>query len=45
MLALEFQDLDDCGSYDISFMVDQGAFTTILAGFLLNVLRFAWLPI
>ena len=44
MLALEFQDLDDCGSYDMSFMVDQGAFTTILAGFLLNVFKIRLAP-
>lgn len=44
MLALEFQEMDDCGSYDMSFMVDQGAFTTLIAGFLLNVYKIRLAP-
>lgn len=37
MVGIEFRDLDDCGSYDMSFMADAGGFTALLAGYLLNV--------
>lgn len=37
MAGLEFHSLSDCGSYDLSYLVDQGAFSALLAGFLLNV--------
>ncbi|MGI6412736.1 MAG: aminotransferase class III-fold pyridoxal phosphate-dependent enzyme [Syntrophomonadaceae bacterium] len=37
MVGVEFNDLRDCGSYDMSYMIDQGAFTALLAGFLLHV--------
>ncbi|MGI6453257.1 MAG: aminotransferase class III-fold pyridoxal phosphate-dependent enzyme [Syntrophomonadaceae bacterium] len=37
MTAIEFNPLDDCGSYDMAYMADQGGFTILLAGFLLNV--------
>lgn len=37
MAGLEFHSLSDCGSYDLSYMVQQGAFSALLAGFLLNV--------
>ncbi|NLW91661.1 MAG: aminotransferase class III-fold pyridoxal phosphate-dependent enzyme [Syntrophomonadaceae bacterium] len=37
MVGIEFTDLKDIGSYDISFIADQGGFTALLAGYLLNV--------
>lgn len=44
MVGVEFQNLDDCGSYDMSFLADQGGFTTLLAGFLLNVYHIRLAP-
>jgi len=37
MIGIEFTDLKDVGSYDLSFIADQGGFTALLAGYLLNV--------
>lgn len=37
MVGLEFHALDDCGSYDMAYLADQGGFTALLSGFLLNV--------
>lgn len=37
MVGLEFNDLDDCGSFDMTYLADQGGFTALLSGFLLNV--------
>ncbi len=37
MVGLEFHALDDCGSFDMAFLADQGGFTALLSGFLLNV--------
>lgn len=37
MAGVEFYELNDCGSYDMAYLADQGGFTTLLAGFLLNV--------
>ncbi|HZJ84355.1 MAG TPA: aminotransferase class III-fold pyridoxal phosphate-dependent enzyme [Syntrophomonadaceae bacterium] len=37
MVGLEFADLDDVGSYDISYIANQNGFTALLAGYLLNV--------
>ena len=37
MVGVEFESLRDCGSYDLAYMVDQGGFTALLAGYLLNV--------
>lgn len=37
MVGIEFTDLKDVGSYDITFIADQGGFTALLAGYLLNV--------
>lgn len=37
MAGIEFFELNDCGSYDMAYLADQGGFTTLLAGFLLNV--------
>jgi len=44
MAAIEFYQLDDCGSYDMAFMADQGAFTILLSGFLLNVYNIRLAP-
>lgn len=37
MVGVEFKALDDCGSYDMAYLADQGGFTALLSGFLLNV--------
>ncbi|MDD2619064.1 MAG: aminotransferase class III-fold pyridoxal phosphate-dependent enzyme, partial [Syntrophomonadaceae bacterium] len=37
MAGMEFKELNDCGSFDMAYLADQGGFTTLLAGFLLNV--------
>lgn len=37
MVGVEFHALDDCGSYDMVYLTDQGGFTALLSGFLLNV--------
>ena len=37
MVGMEFHSLDDCGSYDMAYLSDQGGFTALLTGFLLNV--------
>jgi predicted amino acid dehydrogenase len=37
MVGLEFNALNDCGSYDMAYLSDQGGFTALLSGFLLNV--------
>lgn len=37
MVGIEFTDMKDVGSYDLAFMADQGGFTALLAGYLLNV--------
>jgi acetylornithine/succinyldiaminopimelate/putrescine aminotransferase/predicted amino acid dehydrogenase len=37
MVGLEFHPLDDCGSFDMTYLADQGGFTALLSGFLLNV--------
>ncbi len=37
MVGMEFQDMDDCGSYDMAYLSDQGGFTALLTGYLLNV--------
>lgn len=37
MVGIEFNDLSDCGSYDMAYLSDAGGFTALLAGFLLNV--------
>ncbi len=37
MVGLEFHDFDDCGSYDMAYIYEQGAFTALLAGYLLSV--------
>ncbi len=37
MVGAEFKQLDDCGSFDMAYLTDQGGFTALLTGFLLNV--------
>ncbi|HPF21402.1 MAG TPA: aminotransferase class III-fold pyridoxal phosphate-dependent enzyme [Syntrophomonas sp.] len=37
MVGLEFHPLDNCGSFDLAYLADQGGFTALLSGFLLNV--------
>jgi len=37
MIGIEFYEMTDCGSLDMAFLVDQGGFTGLLAGYLLNV--------
>lgn len=37
MVGMEFHSLHDCGSYDMTYLSDQGGFTALLTGFLLNV--------
>lgn len=37
MVGLEFNELDDCGAYDMAYLANQGGFTALLSGFLLNV--------
>jgi predicted amino acid dehydrogenase len=44
MVGVEFYDMDDCGSYDLSYMTEQGGFTALLAGFLLNVYHIRLAP-
>ena len=44
MLALEFHDLKDCGSYDLTFMENYGGFTALIVGFLLNVYHIRLAP-
>lgn len=44
MMGLEFHSLEDCGSYDMNFLADQGGFSALLAGFLLNVYQIRVAP-
>ncbi|WP_054695412.1 aminotransferase class III-fold pyridoxal phosphate-dependent enzyme [Syntrophomonas palmitatica] len=44
MVGVEIHDLSNNGSYDISFIMDQGGFTALLAGFLLNVYQIRLAP-
>jgi acetylornithine/succinyldiaminopimelate/putrescine aminotransferase/predicted amino acid dehydrogenase len=44
MVGMEFHDMKDCGSYDITYIADQGGFTTLLTGFLLNVYQIRLAP-
>lgn len=44
MVGMEFRDLDDCGSFDMAYLCDQGGFTALLAGFLLNVYQIRLVP-
>ncbi|QGT98864.1 PLP-dependent aminotransferase / Domain of unknown function [Candidatus Syntrophocurvum alkaliphilum] len=44
MIGIEFNDFDDCGSYDMTYLTDKGGFTALLAGFLLNVYNIRIVP-
>lgn len=44
MVGIEFFNMDDCGSYDMAYLTDQGGFTALLAGFLLNVYHIRLAP-
>lgn len=44
MVGIEFYELDDCGSFDMTYLCDQGGFTALLAGFLLNVYQIRLVP-
>lgn len=44
MVGIEFNPLHDCGSFDMAFICDQGGFTALLAGFLLNVCHIRLAP-
>ncbi|HZK43479.1 MAG TPA: aminotransferase class III-fold pyridoxal phosphate-dependent enzyme [Syntrophomonadaceae bacterium] len=37
LVGVEFSELDDVGSFDITYITDQNGFTALLAGYLLNV--------
>lgn len=44
MIGVEFNELDDCGSYDMAFLVEQGGFSALLTGFLLNCYQIRLAP-
>lgn len=44
MVGIEFNELDDCGSFDMAYLTDQGGFTALIAGFLLNVYQIRLAP-
>ncbi|MDD4776277.1 MAG: aminotransferase class III-fold pyridoxal phosphate-dependent enzyme, partial [Syntrophomonas sp.] len=44
LVGIEFQSLQDVGSFDMAFMEEQGGFTALLAGFLLNVYQIRLAP-
>jgi acetylornithine/succinyldiaminopimelate/putrescine aminotransferase/predicted amino acid dehydrogenase len=44
MLGIEFYPMNDVGSYDMAYLQDQGGFTALLAGFLLNVYQIRLAP-
>ena len=44
MIGVEFHTLVDCGSFDMAYIEDQGGFTALLAGFLLNVFNIRLAP-
>ncbi len=44
MAGIEFHDLSDCGSFDMSFLINRGGFTALLCGYLLNVHRLRLAP-
>jgi acetylornithine/succinyldiaminopimelate/putrescine aminotransferase/predicted amino acid dehydrogenase len=44
MLGIEFSSIKDVGSFDMAYMEDQGGFTALLAGFLLNVYQIRLAP-
>lgn len=44
MVGIEFHSMKDVGSYEMAYMEDQGGFTALLAGFLLNVYQIRLAP-
>jgi len=44
MVGMEFRSLNDTGSYEMAYLDDQGGFTALLAGFLLNVYQIRLAP-
>ena len=44
MVGMEFNSIKDVGSFDMAYMEDQGGFTALLAGFLLNVYQIRLAP-
>ncbi len=44
LAGIEFYSLHDVGSYDMAFIEEQGGFTALLAGFLLNVYQIRLAP-
>lgn len=44
MVGMEFYDLDDCGDFNMAYLCDRGAFTALIAGFLLNVCQIRLAP-
>ena len=44
LVGMEFYSLQDSGSYDMAYMEEQGGFTALLAGFLLNVYQIRLAP-
>lgn len=44
MVGIEFTSMKDAGSYEMAYMEDQGGFTGLLAGFLLNVYQIRLAP-
>ncbi len=44
MVGMEMWPMNDCGSFDMAYMEDQGGFTALIAGFLLNVYQIRLAP-
>ncbi|MEQ8201272.1 MAG: aminotransferase class III-fold pyridoxal phosphate-dependent enzyme [Syntrophomonadaceae bacterium] len=44
LAGVEFYSMQDVGSYDMAFLEEQGGFTALLAGFLLNVYQIRLAP-
>ncbi len=44
LVGIEFHSLQDVGSFDMAFMEEQGGFTALLVGFLLNVYQIRLAP-
>jgi Ornithine/acetylornithine aminotransferase len=44
MVGIEFESMRDVGSYEMAYMEDQGGFTALIAGFLLNVYQIRLAP-
>lgn len=44
MIGVEFNPLQECGSYDMAYLVDQGGFSALLTGFLLNCYQIRLAP-